>query len=151
MKNSLFVLIFAVLAFAACTKQADIVFKSDYSPVAARSAFQTYIDMGEDLIVPKTDSICLTGYSAYLSTCGTAPETEAPQMGVRVWQISGPAVAGIGWYQGKPTFTSLRPGTYSFVGSAWVLGYRSCDDSTMNDEVYDTVNVTILKRKSRGK
>ena len=151
MKKLLFVWFLVCLFLYSCTKSTDIAIKSDYSPMAGRSIWPTTISLGEDLILPKTDSICLIGYSAFLSTCGTAPETEAPLMGTRIWQMSGPSQLFFGWYNGKPTIKGFIPGTYTVVGSAWVIGYRSCDDSTMNDQAYDTVNITILKRKAMVK
>lgn len=116
-----------------------------------KSAFPTSITMGSDATYFKLDSVCLCGYSAYLNTCGTSPSTEAPNMGTQVYQISGPTQARISWKvvngYNKPQAANLTTGIYKFVGYAYVLGYRSCDGQTMADNVYDTVQITITKKR----
>ena len=121
----------------------------------SRSVFPTYIEMGNDTTFGRTDSVTFYGYSSYLSSCGTAPETEAPLMGVKVYPILYPSFVTIGWttYNGKavPYAKGTKPGVYKFVGSAYIIGFRTCDSTYQNVEVYDTVTITVLKsRKTRN-
>lgn len=135
------IIVLSLLIFS-CNKQ-----NIEYS----KSAFPTSITMGSDATYFKLDSVCLCGYSAYLNTCGTSPSTEAPNMGTQVYQISGPTQARISWKvvsgYNKPQAANLTTGIYKFAGYAWVLGYRSCDGQTMTDNVYDTVQITITKKR----
>ena len=132
------------LFIAGCTKE--------YS-YQSKSPFPTNVQMGSDATYFKVDSVCLCGYSSYLNTCGTAPAYESPTMGTEVYQISGPSQARITWKSvngvDKPQAANLTTGIYKFVGHAYVIGYRSCDGLTMNDNVYDTVKITITKNKRR--
>lgn len=120
-----------------------------------KSIWPSYVNMGSDMTYGRTDSVCLCGYESYLSTCGTSPDTEAPIMGQTVYQILGPTYAYINWrnINGKtvPTCTNLRPGVYMFVGNVYMRGYRSCDNTTQNVDLYDTVKITILKSKKTVK
>lgn len=128
--------------------------KTDYnvqSKLLSRSAFPTSISMGSDTTYFRVDSICLCNATAYLNTCGTSPSTEAPTMGTEVYQIAGASQSVITGNTARVNITNLTYGKYTFVGHAFVIGYRSCDSQTMNDNAYDTINVTILKNKKRLK
>jgi len=143
MKNLLFLL--TIITLASCSKEQSY---------EAKSPFPTSIQMGSDATYFRADSACLCGYSAYLNTCGTSPSTESANMGSEVYQIAGPTTARITWKvvsgYNKPQVANLTTGIYKFVGHAWVIGYRSCDGQTMNDNAYDTVQITITKtRKTR--
>jgi len=139
MKNLILILL---LAAVSCSKQ-----NSEYQ----KSAFPTSIQMGSDATYFRVDSICLCSYQAFLDNCGTSPSTEAPNMGTQVYQISGPTQARISWKvvsgYNKPQAANLTTGIYKFVGHAYVIGYRSCDGLTKNDNVYDTVQITITKKR----
>lgn len=147
--------LFLVVILWSCAKveptpQSKIDSKAIQSLVNRLSVWPTYIKMGNDTIVPRIASITLTGYSAFLSTCGTAPDTEAPQMGINIYPIQAASYTTLTWENGKPVISGLKPGNYTFVGNAYIMGYRSCDDSTMNDNYLDTINITVQKwRKLR--
>lgn len=146
MKNLL--LLLTIITLASCSKT------TENKMAGGKSAFPTSITMGSDATYFKLDSICLCSYQAFLDNCGTSPSTEAPIMGTEVYQISGPTTARISWKvvsgYNKPQAANLTTGIYKFVGHAYVIGYRSCDGVTKNDNVYDTVQITITKtRKTR--
>jgi hypothetical protein len=138
------------------TPEQNINSKAPKSLMAARSpAFPTTIYLGEDSVCNRITSIRLWDYYCYLSTCGVNPEYEAPNMGQEVYQIAGPTQTIIGWANWTatsiPTIQGLEPGIYKFVGHAWVTGYRACDSSFQNQHAYDTLTLTILKRRAKVK
>ena len=118
-----------------------------------RAIWPSTLELGTDITSGRTDNICLCEYSSFISTCGMAPDTEAPDMGVDVYQISGKP-ATITWQvvDGKtvPVITGLEAGQYSFGGHLWIHGFRTCDSTYQNTDLYDTINVNILKRKKLG-
>jgi len=142
MKNQLTILTLLSIFLFSCSKEQSY---------EAKSPFPTSIQMGSDATYFRADSVCLCGYSAYLNTCGTAPQFESQSMGSEVYQIAGNTTARITWKNvngvNKPQAANLSTGIYKFVGHAWVIGYRSCDGLTMNDNVYDTIQITISKNK----
>lgn len=116
-----------------------------------RSVFPSYIEMGPDFTVPRTDSFIFPNYRAYIATCGVNPEFEAPLMGVKVYPILSPASVTIGWcnYNGQtvPYCKGSKPGVYKFVGSLYILGFRPCDSTYQNVNLYDTITVTVARQK----
>jgi len=141
-----------------CSKvEPQIDSKASPSLMAGRSpVFPTTIYLGEDTVCNRITSIRLWDYTASLNTCGVSPEYEAPNKGVQIYQIAGPTQTIISWanwndYQQVPVIQGLEPGLYKFVGHAYVTGYRACDDSTMNDHAYDTISITVLKRRAKVK
>lgn len=154
MKNKIgfLIILLGTLLALGCKKTEGITSTSEKIETAARSnIFPTSITVGPDATYFKLDSVCLCGYSAYLNTCGVSPEYEAPNKGSEIYQISGPTQARISWkvvnMKSEPQAANLTTGVYKFVGHAWVTGYRACDDSLMNDNVYDTVTITITKNR----
>ena len=131
--------------------------KAIQSPVAARSsAFPIKIYLGEDSACNRITSINLWAYTCYLPTCGYQPELEAPNMGAEVYQIAGPTQTIISWanynnYQEVPVIQGLEPGVYKFVGHAYITGYRACDSSYQDQHAYDTITLTVLKRRAKIK
>lgn len=150
MKNLLFlfILLLVLLVCIGCTKNPTI---QEETKIAARAGFSTSVNLGPDIISPKTDSLCLCNTYVYLNTCGVNPEYEAPVKGFDLYQISGPNIATIKFatvgFQDYPQVTNLTVGKYTFVGHAYVLGFRACDSTLMEDNVYDTINVTINKNR----
>lgn len=143
MKNLMF-----LLFIYGCTPKEEVL-----TPDMGRSIWPSTLELGSDIVSAKTDSICLCEYSSYLSTCGMAPETEAPDMGVEVYQIGGnPATISWQAVSGKtvPIIKGLEPGQYSFAGHLWLHGYRTCDSTYQNTDLYDTIHINILKRKKLG-
>lgn len=139
------------------TPPQNIDSKAIYSPVAARSpAFPIRIYLGEDTVCNRITSILLKDYICYLPTCGVDPAFEAPDMGAEVYQIAGPTQTVIGWanwiqFSSIPVIQNLEPGVYRFVGHAWIQGYRPCDSSYQNQHAYDTIQVTVLKKRAKIK
>jgi len=145
MKNQIKILAALSIILFSCTKEQSY---------QSKSPFSTTITMGTDATYFRVDSVCLCSYQVFLNNCGTSPSTESPNMGSEVYQIAGNTTARISWKNvngvNKPQAANLSTGIYKFVGHAWVIGYRSCDGQTMNDNVYDTIQITISKNK-RGK
>ena len=119
------------------------------APAQARSAFQSRIFLGNDTTTMWTNSFRWYNYEAYLNVCD--PLTQ--QFGTEVYQIAGPTQTILSWfyhdYKQVPAADNMVPGVYGFVAHGWVSGYSYCDDSTYNDNVYDTCWVTILKRRKK--
>lgn len=143
-------LIITATVIISCRKS-DSVETSVENKFQARSAFPTYIKLGPDTTYPRTDSFAFVHYDSYLASCGTAPETESPIMGIKVYPILYPTYVTIGWttYNGRaiPYAKGTKPGVYKFVGSAYILGFRTCDSTYQNVNAYDTITVTILKSR----
>lgn len=145
-------LLFTCLYFFSfgCTKDDGIIENKEANRLYARStAFPTVIFLGPDATYPRTDSVFISSAYAYLNSCGTAPETEAPHMGSEVYQLSGPTQAKITWPGSTLTLTNLSPGNYVFAGRAWVEGFRTCDSSYINQQSFDTLYITVLKSRKK--
>lgn len=140
-----------LLLLIGCTKQPEGMV---HIPYEGRTGFPTSIYMGQDYTIPRSDSFAFTEYTSYLATCGTSPETEAPTMGIKIYPILFPSYVWIRWttYQGKqiPYVVGLKPGVYKFVGTAYMFGFRTCDNTYQNVEVYDTMTLTVLKKHRYG-
>lgn len=131
-----------------CTKTD---YKIEQPKLLSRSAFPSYISLGNDTSYFRVDSVCLCNASAYLATCGTAPETEAPVMGTDVYQIEGATQGIITGSAPRVSISNLTFGTYKFVGHTYMLGFRTCDSTYQDVSLYDTITITILKNKKRIK
>ena len=131
--------------------------KAILSPIQARSqTFPISVYLGEDTACNRITSINLWAYHSYLPTCGVNPQYEAPNMGVDVYQVAGPTQTIISWAnytdnQEIPAIQGLEPGLYKFVGHAYITGYRICDSSYQNQHAYDTISITVLKRRTKVK
>ena len=141
------ILLFMVSTLIGCEKK---TYKAN-EPTYGRSSFPTSISLGNDTSYFRVDSCTLWDAWAYLATCGTAPDTEAPNMGTEVYQISGASQAVITGQSPRVHISNLTFGTYQFVGHAFITGYRTCDSTYMNDNAYDTIQINIRKNKKRIK
>jgi hypothetical protein len=149
-----FIPIILLSALLGCQKTEEISqlpSRDESQPVlmGRANAFPISIYMGIDTSYFRVDSCKLVNASAYLPTCGTAPETESAWMGVSVWQISGSSDAQIVGNYPNITFRNLTFGSYTFVGRAYVIGFRTCDSTYMNENAYDTLNITVLKNRKK--
>lgn len=139
------------------TPPQNINSKASAGLMAARSsAFPIRVYLGEDTVSNRITSIHLWDYEAYLPTCGVNPQYEAPNMGVQVYQIAGPTQTIISWanwsnFNSIPVIQGLEPGDYKFVGHAYITGYRQCDSSYQDQHAYDTISITVLKRRAKVK
>ena len=70
-------------------------------------------------------------------------------MGSEVYQTAGPTQSVVDWTGSQLSLGNLKPGTYTYVGRAYIIGYRQCDSSYVNDQAYDTLNVTVLKNRRK--
>lgn len=157
MKTKLLLLVFLSILLIGCDKNENLSKSSNNttsSVLLNRSIWPTTIFLGNDTIYGRRDSVCLTEYSAYLSTCGVVPSEEAPTMGVTLYVTSSPAWVDIGWttynFKTVPTLKNLEPGDYQIVGCAYMYGWRPCDSTFQDVAVYDTINIKILKAR-KGK
>lgn len=147
MKNPLIILI--VFLFG-CQKEISFEQPKPAPELQARvlnSVFPTSVNLGPDVTLYREFATCICRQDVYLNTCGVSPEFEAPNKGYNFYQISGPNQATIDRSYSSPILYNLTYGTYQFVGHAWVQGYAACLDSMMNDNVYDTITVKVLRRK----
>lgn len=108
------------------------------------------IDLGPDLTVQRTDSVSISSAYAYLPFCGVSPEYEVPVWGTEVYQISGPTQSRI-YFNSGLRLGNLAPGSYTYVGHAYMEGFRLCDSVYFNDHAYDTLKLTVLKSKRKIK
>lgn len=142
--------VFLCLFSFGCTKDNGIIENHNVDKLYARSnAFPTSIYLGPDITSPRTDSIYIGSATSYLNSCGTAPETESAWMGSTVWQIYGPSTANVKWTGSSLTLTNLVVGSYMFKGHAYVIGFRTCDSTYMNEQAFDTLYITILKSRKK--
>lgn len=148
MKNILIALL--VLLYG-CSKEYSFEGKpsKDVIVEARTNPFPTTINLGPDLTVQRTDTLTITGVYAYLSTCGLSPEYEAPLLGSQVYQLAGPNQSVVNWSGSRLCLGNLIPGSYKYVGHAYMIGFRLCDSTYVNDNAYDTLNVTVLKSKRK--
>lgn len=121
-----------------------------------RSSFSSYIYMGNDTLIPRTDSITFVNYQGYIATCGVNPQYEAPDMGIKIYPIIFPSYCYMGWttYQGRqvPYAKISKTGLYTFVGNIHIYGFRPCDSTYQNVFLCDTINVEVSKKsKLNGK
>jgi len=137
--------------FFGCTKDVDLLEPAEKNEklYARSNAFPTSIYLGPDITSSRTDSIYIGSAYSYLNSCGTAPETESAWMGSTVWQIYGPSTANVKWTGSSLTLTNLVVGSYMFKGHAYVVGFRTCDSTYMNDQAFDTLYVTVLKSRKK--
>lgn len=111
------------------------------------SVYPTSVNLGPDITLYREFSTCVCRQEVYLNTCGVQPAYEAPDKGYEFYQISGPNQAGIDMNYSSPILCNLTYGVYKFVGHAWVRGFSACADSTFADEKYDTIQVSVLRKK----
>lgn len=152
MKYAFLLFLYATL-FYGCQKEYSFEAKpaKDATYQSRSGVFPTVIVLGPDLTVQRTDTLTINGVYAYLSVCGFAPELEAPVMGSEVYQTAGPNTSNVNWTGSSLRLGNLIPGTYTYVGRAYIEGYRVCDSSFINDQAYDTLNVTVLKSRRKIK
>lgn len=150
MKTKLLVVLFAVV-FLGCEKEYSVQSKpaKEIGLEARTNPFPTVINLGPDLTVSRTDTLTITNVYAYLSTCGLSPEYEAPLLGSQVYQLAGPNQSVVNWTGSRLSLGNLIPGNYKYVGHAYMIGFRLCDSTYVNDNAYDTLSVTILKSRRK--